>query len=137
MEPTRQFGNLFHGSVRNYRVGDIVPARPSAQGFGAYAATGRRSASVYADPDQSWRDYERHGQLPLFGTTYKVEPLSGDTPTKMGKTGYVSSQKGFRVTGIAEHVIPSDQAQLAANREAAARMANTPTPAWQNDPSLR
>lgn len=130
MTTSRQFDELFHGATRNYKTGDVVPARPAAHGFGAYATSHASDAAAYAEPwDQSWRDYKKSGQLPLFGTVYKVQPLSGDKSVtyrsvKPGLT-HATSEKGFEVTGVSHHVIPWEQEQLVANQQmSAARKAS-------------
>ena len=127
MEPTRQFSPMFHGTARrDYKVGDIVPARPATYGMGAYASRHLEEARGYAHPYGSPATENRTGQLSLFGTVYKVAPIEGDKTYRVNAQGHHFSEKGFRVTGVAEHVIPWEQDQLIANRKAAAEAAAKP-----------
>lgn len=100
---------LLHGSPHGIPIGGTVHPGEGLHGYGAYATDDVGLARGYARRSP-YEDYE--GQLPLFGSIYKVEPWAGEPSEKVGNHVWLG-EKGYRVSGIHSHVIPWKQEELA------------------------
>jgi len=99
----QQFGPMFHGTHRDYQVGDIIAPRLMAH---AYAGYRPHTAAHYAQ-DRAEGDIFGEGQASvdgqhvLFGNVYRVEPVDPSDVEDYPHGGGYRSKKGFRVV---EHV---------------------------------